>query len=188
MTFKMNPNIYPPGGFVFRERDGTMIRAGSWKAVVTRTKAYRKRNVLEVGDVEKEVMDQACAASPDLCQRVNTEAVPVPRTLKSRVFAWLNDWRKEKKNNPVRYVSDAEAERRAKICQGCGFQRAVGGGCSSCAAFLKASRKEILEKVPAQTSVGACAVLNSDLPTAVHLDEIAIRHTELPGHCWRKAQ
>lgn len=183
---RINVNLYPKDGYLFKEKDGALIRsAKGWNDIIVRVKDYRRRNNLPAGDAETEVHAQACANNPTFCAETNYTPVPTSgRSLKGFVLRWLAELRKNK--DKIKYVSADEAKERAAICATCPFNRAIPEGCSPCKQAIRESRKELLSKRVVNHSLNACDKLGTDLPTAVHLDEQRIEGDDLPAHCWRK--
>jgi len=186
---RINCNLYPSGGYYFDESDGSRQRAGGWRAVIKKVTAYRQRARLPLGDVENEVMAQACSRNPALCYDDRAVQPPKPAvTVKARVLKWLFGFKQLQEREPISYVGVAEAAARAAICAGCPQNTPLGvHTCATCKATLKEYRKQLLGGGrPRDARLGGCNVLGCDLVTAVHLDEIRVDNGALPAHCWRK--
>jgi hypothetical protein len=181
----LNNNIFPKTGFLFKDADGVKHVADSWTGVVARVKAYRKRRGVAEGNVEAEVVAQACAREPIICQQSGeAHALAVKKTtLKSRIISWLTAVRT---NTDKRTVEESLARQRADICARCPKQEHLPGGCASCTNAVMALRKEILGNRFIDGRLHECSVLGEDNPVTVHIDMIAVDNPELPGHCWRK--
>lgn len=180
----INPNIYPNGGYYFKDSDGARIFGDSWKAVISRVTAYRQRRNASVGDVVAEVMAQACQRNPDLCvDSVHPSMYTKRQPLKSRVLTWLNRLKGEKDR---RFVEDEVMKQRAAICSKCAQNQELPGGCASCKQAMKSLREEVLGRRFTDGRLHACAILGEDLPTSVQLDSQTVEDGELPAHCWRK--
>lgn len=187
----INLNLFPAGGFFFRDADGSVHRAGSWRRVIAKVTEYRARNKMPPGKPEEEVFAQACVRQPAICGGNQTQAISVvkPATpFKAKVLQWCNSLRREQEKGPLVYVSDAESKRRAAICATCPFNTPTGANdCSSCKQSFVNYRDNLIGTArPRDKRLGGCKILNSDLVTAVHLDEVRIDNSALPGHCWRK--
>lgn len=184
----INSNVYPKGGYVFTDSDGTKHPADSWPGVIARVRAYRKRAGLPEGDVAAEVISQACHTNPGLCRnedgtyRENLNKA----TLKTRVLKWLSTLRDAVKSQPLSFVSDEERKNRAAVCASCPQNNALPGGCSSCVKALTELRKSVMGNRFVDARLNGCNVLGEDLPTSVHLDQVRVTHGELPANCWRK--
>lgn len=188
---RINCNLYPSGGHFFVESDGSKHRAGNWRAVIKKVTEYRQRARLPMGDVEQEVMAQACARNPSICyddRRAPPPPQPKSVTIKAQVLKWLFGFQQLKEREPLNYVSTAESVARAAICAKCPLNTPLGvKTCATCKETLKEYRKQLLGGARARDSrLGGCAVLGSDLVTAVHLDELRVENPALPPHCWRK--
>ena len=189
MALRINVNLYPKDGYFFRDSDGTPIRAGNWRAVIKKVIEYRERAGRPVGDVESEVIAQACQRNPQICRetiRVNIANRPV--SLKSTVLQWLTGVKKIKeRDGKVATVPLAEEKIRADVCAKCPLNTPLGvNSCSSCKRTLIEFRKFIFGDGRADGRLGGCSVLGVDLPTAARLDEIRVDNPQLPAHCWRK--
>jgi hypothetical protein len=192
---KVNVNVYPSGsnGYVFKEGDGSVIRAQSWPGVVAKLKEYRARNNRPPGSPEAEVLAQACARNPSLCKESQVNAVQSarkPPSLKGRVLSWLSTLRKAGEANPLAFVKEDEMKARAGVCAVCPFNKPLPDGCSSCRMAVAELRKNLIgqTRLNAQDHrIRACDVLGCDLPSAAWLDEPRISSSGLPANCWRKA-
>lgn len=188
---RINPNLYPKSGFIFKEPDGTTIAGHTWDGVVARVQSYRKRNNLPPGDPKREVMDQACAANPELCKEENelAKAQLKVSTLKGRMLAWMAHLRQKREKQGIAFVPQEEADKRARVCKRCPMRKEIPEGCSSCRAALVALRKDILgdgKAIDGELAATGCVVLGNDLATAIHLDQPVTDNPELPPECWRK--
>lgn len=186
---RINANLYPKDGYYFKESDGAHIRAGNWRALIKTVTAYRQRQRIAIGDVESEVIAQACSRQPNICFEDRGHVVPKTRvTLKVRVLKWLNAFTQSQRKQPLAYVDAATATQRAAICAACPKNGSLGvSSCSTCKQALAEYRKMLLGAARVRDGrLGGCEILGSDLVTAAHLDEIRIDDPALPGHCWRK--
>lgn len=182
----LNNNIFPKSGFVFIDADKVRHVADSWPGVIKRVQAYRKRLGVPVGDVGAEVVAQACAREPVLCQRGGEQHVRAVKraSLKSRIISWLNAVRA---NQDKSFVDDALAKQRAGVCAKCPKNVPLPGGCATCTNLLNELRRAILG--PGRFIDGRlneCEVMAEDIPVTVHVDMTTVDNPELPGHCWRR--
>ncbi len=186
---ELNRNLYPSGGYYYVERDGTKLTAENWLKLEIKVKEYRKNRGFPVGDIHRDVMEQACDRNPGLCHEVFTVNPPgqkVP-TIKARVFEWLGQLSRIARKSALDYVSDTRARERVVICARCPQQKDFSTHCSACEASLGALRQSVLAgRAPVSTGLGACGVLGVDLRVAVHLAEPPSGSLELPEACWRK--
>lgn len=190
MSWSVNPNLYPPDGYVFEDADGVKHIGEGWKDLFQKIRDYRARNGKAEGDVEAEVNTQHCAKYPGLCKAPpGLPPAPAYVMINPRVSNWLS-WiltNRRQQGKPV-HVPAAEAARRAKICAVCPRQQALSSACSSCLGTLRDARKVVLAgQTPANRSLHPCSVLGEDTYIAVHLDLPPVADPKLPAHCWRKA-
>jgi hypothetical protein len=187
---KINKNLYPPGGYLFYEKDGTQISASDWKTLFSKIAEYRTRLGRPVENVQQDVADQFCSSYPAYCHTPmspqDREKVMKAPSLKSRVLRWLGAKVQEHRKRPVLFVSAQEVSERESICRNCPKQTALRTSCATCLIALKEFRRELLGQRSAVSSLGVCSVLAIDLQSAPHLDETTIAHPELPENCWRK--
>jgi len=186
---RVNFNLYPRDGYFFKESDGTSIRADSWPGVIRRVAKYRVRAGLAPGNPEVEVMEQACQRNPAHCVRDDPVRAEMLKkvSLKGRILNFLSSLRRARDKTPIDFVGAPEAERRAAICAACPNNTSISEGCGSCKAALTEMRSDILGRGRSiDNRLVGCVVTGEDLPTAIHINQQAIEHSELPGHCWRK--
>lgn len=180
----INPNVHPKSGYKFQEADQSWHVADTWGGVVARVTAYRRRRGAEIGDVWREVVEQACRREPVLCTEVNSATQTKLReaSLKTRTLNYLNSLRGKQQS----FVEDRLARDRAAVCAGCPLNTPLNEGCSSCRESLKALRQEIIGNRHRDGRLNSCAILGEDIQTALSLDSQTVINGELPGHCWRK--
>lgn len=187
---RINVNLFPKSGFIFKERDGTTISGNTWNGVVARVRAYRKRNNIDPGDPEAEVRAQACERDPVICTNDDGQhaaAVKVA-TLKGRILQWFAKIRSLNSREPLHFGDQTNATNRATVCAGCSHNKELPDGCSSCKAAVAEIRAEIIgpRPVDARLVQRGCNILGSDLATSVWIDLPTVENAELPAHCWRK--
>lgn len=187
---QINPNVYPHGGYFFKETDGTSHAADSWAGVIARVKTYRKRQGKPAGNAEAEVIFQACSRHPVLCVEDNgvTQAQQVRVSLKGRVLQWLMSIRKAKKADQVHIVSRDLHEARTDVCIRCPLDKGMAdSGCGSCRAALKELKSSIVGGRETDARISVCPALGEYLPVSTWLDLQTTNDSELPaGECWRK--
>lgn len=188
---KLNPNIPPPNGYVFRESDGTVFRAPSLKALARKLLVYRTHNGGKVDDLEREVEEQLCRDVPDYCHGEGSPraAVKAARSrkisLKSQIVGYLGSL--SRVENPEK-VGQAETAERIRVCLRCPRRHIIQESCGGCKKSIEVLRKKCLGGgAPIAPNLGACDVLGVDLAVAVHLREPPVSHEQLPVQCWRKA-
>lgn len=185
---RINVNLFPKDGYFFKEKDGTIIRASSsWRGVVARVIAYRKRNNLALGNATEEVHAQACERNPEACQDVldgpTRQALKVA-TLKGRVLAWLGSMRA--RSRELLFGDEKNMRARAAVCLNCPAHATIAGGCGSCKKAVRAVRQELLGPRPIDERLSGCSVLNEDCAISTWIDQPTVDNPELPGCCWRR--
>jgi hypothetical protein len=187
---KLNSNLYPKDGHFFVERDGARIFADSWKGVFKRVLGYRQRAGYPIGNVEEEVIAQACARNPVICSEDSAAYVKeVSRaSLKSRVLQWFMKRQAEKQSEPFVFVPDDERNNRVNTCAACPNNQGLPEGCASCKAAVKEARGSIIGPRAVDARLNSCSVLGEELNTSVWLDRLRVEEPDLPAHCWRKRQ
>lgn len=190
MKQRIRVNLFPKEGYVFKEKDGTVLSdTYGWKRLARVVIAYRKRNGLEVGNPLEEIQYQVCERNPAMCfhdDEVTKQEIKQV-SLKGRVLKWLSELIRFKERNPVNFVPDSEALAREDVCQKCPHNHGIQTeGCGSCKKALKELRTQVIGNKRVLTRVKACGVLGIDLPTAIYLDTDPVDNSELPQHCWMK--
>lgn len=184
----INPNVFPKGGFVFKDSDGTPIVGNSWEGVIARVAKYRARAGLAPGDPRAEVIAQACATNPVLCVHDNGEygRKIVSASLKTRILKWLRDALAYKEAGHMEFIEEEERKRRAAICAACPKNGALPTGCQSCNQALDEIRKKIIGGRFFDARLQGCEVTGEYLPVSTHIVVHAVDLPEAPGNCWRK--
>jgi|SRR5688572_4986185 len=186
-----NPNLYPEGGRVFTDRDGTIHRGDSWRELYEKIRRYREINKFEPGDPEAEVSAQLCAKMPHLCRPNAPHVQPThhSQSHNQRVLQWFSVQLSRKRVNAIPRVEDDVAADRAAICARCPMQRALNAACEGCISSIKTSRKVILDgKASQHQHLSPCAALGEDCSTSVHIEQAPQAEPSLPAECWRRAQ
>lgn len=191
MAAEINPNLYPPDGYVFKEQDGSIHRGESWRDLERKVKAYRERNGIPPGDVWQEMMTQVCAKFPGHC-RQQTPGNPTTSKTHSLTFnqvimGWLAQAMKLKREDAWARVDDAEAARRAAICAVCPMQKSLNHACESCLTTVNRSRRALLDgRDPKFSNLNPCGALNEDCQSSVHAILEPSKDPNLPASCWRR--
>lgn len=186
---KINNNIYPPGGYRFKETDGAWIDAQSWGGVVRKVREYRKRNKMPAGDPDAEVVEQVCQSYPGLCWEVDEETKKARTVvnLKGRMLLGYRDLQKTR----VEFVPPEVARDRGNVCARCPKNVELPTGCISCKLALQELRGSLIGNRPVDDRLVAhgCSVLGTELAALVHLDQPTIDNPALPkGICWRRRE
>lgn len=192
----INPNLYPPTGYRFKDEDGLIHKANNWKSLARKVGDYRARNKKPVGDPMAEIVAQFCATSPAYCRSGAEKRIdrrPAgrqwPGELTQRVMNWVQELISRKRLNMVGKVSRAEAARRAAICRNCPRQQALSGTCGACLKTIRDAGDAILGEKPVDQSLRGCSAVREDTRISVHLDLPApqVIVGELPAKCWRRS-
>lgn len=184
----INPNMYPKGGYQYKDPDGSVFAADSWAGVIKRVEAYRKRQGKPTDTAHDDVITQACQKNPVLCSEKNlaNEAQLRHTSLKSRVLQWLGRVRAVREKSPLTFVSDALHAARCDVCRRCSKNTGMPEGCGSCRVALKALAEDCIGRREISGIVTACIMTGEYLPVATWIDVPTIPNPELPGECWRK--
>ena len=188
---RINSNIFPKGGFVFKTTDGTTIQGSTWSGVVARLREYRKRNNLPPGDPDNEVRQQACERNPGLCTQDDGQHAAMVKiaTLKGRILQWFGLIRKRMATQPLDFVSPDVANQRLNVCLGCEHNKELtDSGCSSCKKTVKELENNVKggRKSDSRFAHRGCNVTGEHLATSAWIDQVTVDNPELPAYCWRK--
>lgn len=186
---KINVNLFPKSGYVFKDKDGTQhVSTRSWRDVINRVESYRRLNKLPIGEPEKEVLAQACERNPGHCyEDAAAPAVSAPRSsLKSAVLSWLASLRRTKDN--LTFVSAETAAARTETCANCPCNVPLKQGCAPCQTFIAEMRKSLLRDRKVDSRLNSCDKFSRDTGVMVHLDSVAERRDDLPDPCWLKVK
>lgn len=187
---EINPNIYPPDGYTFRESDGSIRRSDSWKHLEAEVRDYRLRNGLPEGNVWEDIMDQTCAKFPGFCRNAEPFVqIPTNQSMSfnQRVLEWFAACLRSKRLNAWRLVDDPEAARRAAICQRCPRQRALSTACAACIATVDASRTVLMDgRASRHQNLQCCDALGEDCSVSVYATQKPTDKPTCPAECWRK--
>lgn len=186
-----NPNLYPDGGYVFTDRDGTRIRGESWKDLESRVRGYRAVNGFEAGDPWAEIQNQICANQGGLCREEGPPPAPPTAaahsmTFNQRVIQWVAEIVQKKRVNALPRVDDRTAAARARICAKCPKQKGLNRVCQSCILSISQAEKAVLGGKSLHRNLSPCSVLGQDCAIAVHVEQPRSNNPELPANCWRR--
>lgn len=185
-----NPNLWPDGGWFFKDADGVKHKGSSFNALVKTVIEYRQRRGQNVGDATQEIVVQLCARNRGFCKDTHPPG-PIPETPSSNLMAKILNFMgwliQEKRLGHIRLIDRNVAMARANICAKCPRQRALPTSCGGCKASVHTSRKAILDgQEPVHAGIAVCAALDEDVATVVHI-AVPQRHDEsLPAECWRR--
>ena len=184
-----NPEIVVPDGFRYVDRDTqTVLHAFDYFTWIERINLHRSSNHLPpiTSDVAE---DQLCQTlPPDWCEYEKEGGGWVStRVLWTDVVTLTKAlWASFRGN----YVSQAEAERRAKICASCYLNVSVGGcgACTGLAGIVAQDRSTLVDRL-----LGSCAVCRCYNRSQIHfpLDILSAHATPVvqakyPSFCWQR--
>lgn len=188
-----NENLYPEGGWWFRDADGVKHVGSSFRALLNTVRAYRERAAIEVGELEAEVVNQLCARNPGYCREEVQRVVPTPSgprntisTLAQKVSSWVSQRFADRRMGRTKKVSAGEAKRRAQICAKCPKQLAFPSTCGGCKENVNRLAAEAVANEVLDHSLQCCSVLSEWTPTSVWIDAPPEMNPDLPLECWRK--
>ena len=188
---EFNRNIYPDGGYIFTESDGTRLKASGWKTLEAKVRGYRAVNKMPPGDPWQEINVQYCARMPHLCRQVGE---PVPPggvgevSFNHRVLAWIGTMVGMKRKHDFNRVDSATALSRANTCARCPKQKSLNHACEGCLLSLKDARNGLLDGVKARfKNLNPCGVLSEDCQVSVFVLQKPSNSPELPENCWRRS-
>lgn len=184
--------MIPPGGWHYYEGD-VKLESQFLLDLYTVVENYRANNGLPQSDVRGDVDAQICGRSPHACHNVDSLTInivsvapPSPGALlREDIQTWANNLLQS--SSPYTFVSDDEAERRAKICNTCPQNANWRGGCTSCIASVDRVTAAVRQGKDTFTTplVGGCHLLRQDNRTAVFLEkEYLSKASDLPAQCW----
>jgi hypothetical protein len=186
---EVNPNLFPPGGFVFKDEDGMEVRGSDLPGLVQAVESYRRQTGGSLVDVYGEVVAQICGNTPHVCRDVPASEVgptPAQKALVARVVAAALMFRREVASGSVKFVKANEAYGRASICERCPRRKEWARFCPPC----KKNATEVLEaavrpnELVASVKGAACELAGDDLSAAVW-EENPERLNGVPSICWR---
>jgi hypothetical protein len=163
--------VIPPGGFRFFQRlpnGSMMLFVGLGKEdLIKQVTTFRLNNNIDLGDVAVEIDKGISGAS---------HKVPGDqRTLRERVTGWKSN----RAYKPLEFVEPEEAERRAKICVDCPYNRVkYADDCIECFSSVERDLYAMRQGKGTEQDpwLGACEVCGHENKTAVHLDGADLLH------------
>lgn len=189
-----NENMYPDGGWWFRDSDGVKHTGSSFRALLKTVRAYRERAAIEIGDLEVEVVNQLCARNPGYCREEPQRVAPAPSgaprnaisTLAQKVSSWVSRRFADRRMGRLKKVTASEAKRRAQICAKCPKQTAFPSTCGGCKENVNRLAAEAVANETLDRSLQCCSVLAEWTPASVWVDSPPEPNPDLPNECWRK--
>lgn len=188
---ELNQNLYPPDGYVFRERDGFLIRGDSWRNLAVQVDQYRSNRGLSTATTWDEIVEQTCRRAPSQCRGGPPPGLgdAPPYSVKDRLMDWLLETARAVKEKTVKHVTSTEMQTRASLCSQCELRKTYSNGCSQCESTMESHRRIILQQRDRGISSDLpCHGLIEDVSVSTWLDLPRVNEPRLPGHCWRKAK
>lgn len=184
-----NPNLWPDGGWFFKDADGVKHTANSFDNLVKVLIEYRQRRAQPVGDVTQEIIVQLCGRNRGFCK--DSHPGPIPESPNGNMMAKILNFMgwliQEKRLGHLRLIDRNVALARANICARCPRQRSLPTSCGSCKASVATSRRAILDgQEPVHAGIQVCAALEEDVATVVHIAVPQRQDASLPAECWRR--
>jgi len=189
----------PPGGlWHYYVADGVKLEAVNEEMLQQKIFDYRMRHNIPIGNITRDLDDYYCKTWPDACHKEPADWMPdVPQfeeePLMIRVTRWAQLMWHVRPRGGFELVANAEAERRAAICQACPMNRRWRGGCSGCSASVDHMLLQLRgqRKTSKDGSLNGCAVAGWENPSACHfkVDNLPLSEEQLgklPAQCWRK--
>lgn len=191
VSVRPNPNLYPDGGYLFVEGDGTKFRGESWKNLISKVRDYRQRNKRPAGDPESEIFSQYCSRMPSHCKNMSTGPVVIQGShsisLNQRVLQFIANLLEWKRKAAIPRVADSVAAERAAVCAACPHNKPLVQTCQTCVKSVAHGRKVVLDGAASHhQGLLACDVLGEDLPLTVHIEQPKVPEGRVPPYCWRK--
>jgi hypothetical protein len=186
---KLNKNIPPPNGYIFRDVDGTTFKAVSLKALARKVLVYRTQTGGKTDNLEQEIENQICSTIPAHCHgdgspRVEHRRIQVHRqTTKARAVGYLGSIARIPRPAKVNHQVTAE---RIRVCMACPKRLSIQESCGGCKKSTELLRSKCLGGAPVAPNLGVCDAYGIDLAVAVHLKEAPVDNPAAPGNCWRK--
>ena len=199
MALLGNPRQTPPDGFVYTQPetqtrmediDGLQALA----AIVVKHRQYKGLPRATQEEVELDIQRQICAQMPpDICRAEPGEdykpmldqsrrlTLDKIQSFSQAIFEWVR--------TGGDFVDEEEAQRRAKICLGCPFNKAPNAcACSPLWVLIKTlvPKKRQIDNLHV---CGICGCVNSVavlMPLTVIKESLRGRDLIYPSHCWKK--
>ena len=200
---KLNRGKIPPGngGLWFYDVPPTpRLEANNEPALTKLIFEYRLRNNLPIGDIERDIDSFYCERFPSACNKEPSDYFPAtgqpapPReSLLNRVSRWAAYMVTRMPRGGYQLVSQAEADRRNKICAICPKNVPWKNGCVGCSATTATLLTQLrqMKSSKQQGNLMACAVIGADNVTSVWMPLESLPLTDdqvrqLPKECWKK--
>jgi len=197
---KLGRGKIPPGGWHYEKPPIPRLEAINEEGLMKLLFEYKTRNNLPIGDLEREIDDYYCEKYPSACHKEASDYFPQtgqpapPREpMLNRVTRWAAYMVTRMPRGGYQLVSQAEADRRNKICAVCPKNVPWKNGCVGCSATTATLLTQLrqMRSSKQQGNLMACAVIGFDCVTGVWMPLESLPLTEdqvkqLPKECWRK--
>jgi hypothetical protein len=194
MPLRINPDVFPTGGWNFVDPDGVTHNGASLKHLVERVTDFRVRRGVPVGDPFQEVTNYLCSNNPMACKdgiRKAPKPVSALNAFSGQVALWMSRVYRGMLRLPDTRVSRQVAETRSAICARCPHQQSWQSSCGGCSNSILQVGIQIRnsQDVKNAAALRGCEMLAEDTRTSVWLDRLQpVHNPSLPENCWRKAK
>lgn len=138
-------DVTPPGGWHYREPDGTFFKAGTFGDLLRVVTEDRVAKMLPVENIASEVEEWICRETNAKCKVVAPASIQGPVEIEAgdawRFMKTAAAWIKKRG-----VVSQEEADRRAEICAGCRYQGEPPVNCWGCSQLFALIHEAIGER------------------------------------------
>jgi hypothetical protein len=190
MPFKLNENIYPPGGFVFKDGDGVTHLGDNLQGLVKTIARYRATTGQPAGDPEQEFLAKLCKRAPRVCLgedspslNLKALAIYVAKHISKTSLAVT-------RGSASKTLQDGSlAVARLEACKHCPHCVDWSKGCAPCqrgSATLLVNAIHPHAPVPGSEKL-ACTIARDSLAITI-FDQNPASIQNPPDFCWRKGQ
>lgn len=178
MIFFRNPNLPPPGGEYFFERNGESFRTTSYYDAIAKVRAILRRNG-DTGSAEGALAEYMCPHLPDgFCNE----------NFGNRLFTLDRQRKEAEKYFRLPVVTFDEIERRLSICASCKeHSRTFCLSCLKVIPWVEQNFRGARKAIPADRYSGTCLCAGTfeSVVVSVSADCIPEWSTTPPPNCWR---
>lgn len=160
----------PPSGWVYQVENGMLIREGTFDKLVRSVKKHFQVNDYPIpNNLEAVIQDQICRANPQsICVGEGpTRFFPSKKQVEEGTKKLLA-MAKDMKEMEDPFVTQEEAEERARMCVGCEMKRNVWG-CFVCAQLVKLVTKTYNKSTSLDRDLYGCGVCGCVNSAQIHL-------------------
>jgi hypothetical protein len=202
-----DPQTSPPNGWRYRQPEsGLEFRHYSRDAFFKEIQSHRLANGYEITpDWKERIESDICREhmaewGAGICRRVQHlgERKAISFAAAQSFLNTMGSWLIQTAKGEDAFVSQEEADRRARICVTCPNNiHSFGGSCGSCADRIMRALLHVVGKRSTRYdhNLGACAICSCSLAAAVHVplapqraglsEELKVEFRAIPW-CWKK--